>query len=592
MKKNFMWTMAALFVSGLAFTACQVEDNPNPDPLAEFTPSAIDFEDEDVSMFTIADPARMTVSVVDDEATGSKVASFTRSNSSSRGFAYYNFAGKTENATAVTVSFDFQVKAAILAPSAITVGDAYVHNATYGINEGQYGYTSNGAIFNIGATRGKINGSNTNYFWINDQPAAVDNDSYEIKAADIWGQWLHVDLDINVANREYTYVVKKGNDVLFSSGDAPIAFLSDNAATCTQIDVASGNTGTYLLDNISVQKVGKDENIKYADYTIKFVDTEGNALPEDLKPAITRRAKVGTAITLLDSDKANFTNGDGSIKYTYESDNSAEATVTAEGTVVTVVYKVEEMQKYKYRLNLRIKKADDSQVRIAYIDGEQFEGQTVQVGYFASYYLDGTWYVTPVVDTNKGGIGRYYTFTGNEDKNSQGVCQKDIYYEASTDYAFIGEFEGRNSFTWGSGFALQSLTIVGDVVNVGVAGKEDWHSFNGGLFTRFSGGYCAKLAADAYAYSTPLAAGKYNVSVYGRNDASADAFISIGYVLNGELKILAESGALGNSYCAYVNFEGIEIPEGASIAAINTGKGNNFSFDILEVKKYVEPAAE
>ena len=275
MKKNFMWTMAALFVSGLAFTACQVEDNPNPDPLAEFTPSAIDFEDEDVSMFTIADPARMTVSVVDDEATGSKVASFTRSNSSSRGFAYYNFASRTENATAVTVSFDFQVKAAILAPSAITVGDANVHNATYGINEGQYGYTSNGAIFNIGATRGKINGSNTNYFWINDQPAAVDNDSYEIKAADIWGQWLHVDLDINVANREYTYVVKKGNDVLFSSGDAPIAFLSDNAATCTQIDIASGNTGTYLLDNISVQKQGKDENIKYADYTVKFVDVAG-----------------------------------------------------------------------------------------------------------------------------------------------------------------------------------------------------------------------------------------------------------------------------------------------------------------------------
>lgn len=581
MKKNFMWTMAALFVSGLAFTACQVEDNPNPDPLAEFTPSAIDFEDEDVSMFTIADPARMTVSVVDDEATGSKVASFTRSNSSSRGFAYYNFAGKTENATAVTVSFDFQVKAAILAPSAITVGDAYVHNATYGINEGQYGYTSNGAIFNIGATRGKINGSNTNYFWINDQPAAVDNDSYEIKAADIWGQWLHVDLDINVANREYTYVVKKGSDVLFSSGDAPIAFLSDNAATCTQIDIASGNTGTYLLDNISVQKQGKDENIKYADYTVKFVDTEGNALPEDLKPAITRRAKVGTAITLLDSDKANFTNGDGSIKYTYESDNSAEATVTAEGTVVTVVYKVEEMQKYKYRLNLRINKADGTTERMSYVDGEQFEGQTVMIGYVASFYKDGVWYTTPIIDKANGkqtnAEGRYYTFTGNEDKNSQGVCQKDIYYDVDNSYVYIADFENTDL-----------MTLVGSVSNT------DWASFNGGVFNRFSNGRCAKLTADSYMYTKPLAGGTYQVYIFGRNDANkGEQKIKLGVVSpDGTLqKLELETNGWANSATDGVTINNVVVPEGYSLAIINEGgSADNLSLDILYVVN--QPAEE
>lgn len=582
MKKNFMWTMAALFVSGLAFTACQVEDNPNPDPLAEFTPSAIDFEDEDVSMFTIADPARMTVSVVDDEATGSKVASFTRSNSSSRGFAYYNFAGKTENATAVTVSFDFQVKAAILAPSAITVGDAYVHNATYAINEGQYGYTSNGAIFNIGATRGKINGSNTNYFWINDQPAAVDNDSYEIKAADIWGQWLHVDLDINVANREYTYVVKKGNDVLFSSGDAPIAFLSDNAATCTQIDIASGNTGTYLLDNISVQKQGKDENIKYADYTVKFVDTEGNALPEDLKPAITRRAKVGTAITLLDSDKANFTNGDGSVKYTYLSDNSAEATVTAEGTVVTVVYKVEEMKKYKYRLNLRINKADGTTERMSYVDGEQFEGQTVMIGYVASFYKDGVWYTTPIIDKANGKAsnaeGRYYTFTGNEDKNSQGVCQKDIYYDVDNSYVYIADFENTDL-----------MTLVGSVSNT------DWASYNGGVFNRFSNGRCAKLTADSYMYTKPLAGGTYQVYIFGRNDSSnaGEQKVKLGVVSpDGTLqKLDLEIGGWENAVTDGVTINNVVVPDGYSLAIINDGgSANTLSLDILYIVN--QPAEE
>ncbi len=32
MKKNYLWTMAALFVSGLVLTSCEMQDNPNPKP--------------------------------------------------------------------------------------------------------------------------------------------------------------------------------------------------------------------------------------------------------------------------------------------------------------------------------------------------------------------------------------------------------------------------------------------------------------------------------------------------------------------------------------------------------------------------------
>jgi len=35
MKKNFLWTMAALFIGGISLTGCSVEDNPNPKPLGK-----------------------------------------------------------------------------------------------------------------------------------------------------------------------------------------------------------------------------------------------------------------------------------------------------------------------------------------------------------------------------------------------------------------------------------------------------------------------------------------------------------------------------------------------------------------------------
>ena len=556
---------AAILTSGMTMTSCSTEDNEvNQKETTKFSDS-FDFEDGDVSMFQIVDPARMTVGVkVEND---SYAAEFTRSNSSSRGMAFYNFSDYAENAKSMKISFDFMIPAAILAPSAITIGDATVHNPTFAVNEGQYGYTSNGAIFNIGATRGKAyGGGNENYFWINDKVAAASQE--EIKAEDLWGKWMHVDLFIDVETRQYNYDVQMDGKTIFSG---ETEFLSENAKTCTQIDICA---------NIKITKLYSDKSIKYADYTIKYVDTEGNELVVDgvAKPSITRRDKVGTAITLLDSDKANFSNADGSLRYIYQSDNSEGATVKADGTEITVVYKIEEMPKYKYRLNLRYQYEDGTTERIKFIDGEQFEGQTVQIGYYASYKnaKDGKWYVTPVTDNAKNGIGRYYTFTGKEDKNSQGVCQVDVYYTATDDYVYIAEFEDETL-----------MTLVGTVTNV------NWASFNGGLFTRFSSGYCAKLAADSYMYTKALPAGKYQVGIYCRNDSKADGWVTLGYVLNGELTKLNINGPVwGNSACNWMTIDNVEIPEGASLAVINDGNANTLSLDLLTIINQPEPAAE
>ena len=73
MKKNFMWTMAALFVSGLAFTACQVEDNPNPYPVSPMEKELVnlDFESGEVADYwalAIAESQLVTPTV--DGSTG------------------------------------------------------------------------------------------------------------------------------------------------------------------------------------------------------------------------------------------------------------------------------------------------------------------------------------------------------------------------------------------------------------------------------------------------------------------------------------------------------------------------------------------
>ena len=41
MKKTFLWMAAAIMTCGLAFTACTVEDNPNPYPMGEPEPEPV-----------------------------------------------------------------------------------------------------------------------------------------------------------------------------------------------------------------------------------------------------------------------------------------------------------------------------------------------------------------------------------------------------------------------------------------------------------------------------------------------------------------------------------------------------------------------
>lgn len=573
MKKNFKWMFAAILTSGLFITSCDKTDSPvyTPDPQLE--PTLIDFENADagIAPFVIYDEARIAGEVVADATTGSNVAKFTRSGSSGFGFVTYDLTDKLENAVKAKISFDFMIPAEVLGQSAIALGDAAVHNAVTGgfnTSSGQYGYGTNGCIFYLGAYRGKAyGGGNENYFQINGAPAAASQETHP--AADIWGNWFHVDIDVNVADKLVNYVMSKGDEVFFAAEDVP--FVSDAAETCTQLSIYIGYGGAiYNIDNLNVQKKSYDESIVYADYTVNYVDTEGNPVPEDLKVAQTRRAKVGSEITLLDSDKANFQTADGSMKYIYQSDNSEGATVTAEGTEIKVVFKAEESKRYNYLVNCYIEGGSGSADRLAQFSGDEYEGVKTYLRPSVCFkHTDGAYYTIAPTTYN----GYVYTITGDEEKITAG--DKDyvvgaLYYAKDESIVYFAELE-----------ELAKTNISGEVTS--------WISFNGNLFDRFSQGQGIKLADGGQVWTDALEAGDYTIAIYGRNDKSATLNGPKIGIRNaaGEVTVIDQVVEWTSAQMKWSTFENISVPAGSSIVILWEGDAINVSIDCIKITKYV-----
>ena len=575
MKKSFIWTLAAALTCGMAFTSCAKQDYPTPwnDPDSGWgnystnSSTETNFENEDdLTKFEVADASKLAASVVEDEAAGSKVAQFVRSGSSGFGFAALKMP-ELEDATKAKVAFDFMIPAEILGQSAISLGDANVHNATNGgfnTSSGQYGFGTNGAIFYMGASRGKAYGkSNENYFQINGVPAAASQEEHP--AADVWGNWFHADFEIDITNKTVNYAISKGNEIWWEGED--VAFVSENVQSFTQLSLYVGYSGTYKIDNVKITKTSGDPNVEYADYTISYVDTEGNAIPEDLKTTITRRGKVGDAITLLDADKANFTNADGSIKYTYQSDNSEGATITAEGTQIKIVYKSEVVPKYQYIFNCMIEGATGVDAILAQIRGEEFEGKTTTVYLPIGYYRNGKCYTTAPAQYN----GKTAAVNGTEAK-TQGYILTTINYSLDENMVYFADCE--------------DMEIVG--------GSEN--GFSWGTFNRVSQGKHIRLnAGTSMTTKDAIAtAGTYDIALYVRNDTKTTATSVTPYIVAADgtetkVEVASSPESYGNAGMGWFTFAGVTIPAGAKLKFVNETTLNGIGYDCLKVTK---PAAE
>ena len=131
----------------------------------------------------------------------------------------------------------------------------------------------------------------------------------------------------------------------------------------------------------------EDPSATAIDYTIKYVDGEGN----EIKTASVFSAEAGTTIALGSSDKEDIVYNDE--KYIYVSDDSEGKTVASDGsTVVTVTFRKAAV--WSWTLNA---KYGTNNVNIG--SGSVFEGNSAYAIYPLYYNVDGTLYTKASEDT-------------------------------------------------------------------------------------------------------------------------------------------------------------------------------------------------
>ena len=303
------------------------------------TTKTYDFESEQPFVTTAGagGATRITLSTTTVSGWDSNVLDFSTAGNAGNGSAAAKFDFSSLVDKAVKVDLEFDLLLGNNNSGTFSIGDASLRDVA-GI-KGTWGYSSTGAIWNIGINRGKLSGSknNTNNFRINGVDLGSSYNTYLTN-------WLHVALSIDVANKKVTYKVTVASDGKEIASGTDVGYLS-SASSCSQIDLFSGdNSLHYYLDNLKITSY-EDNSQTYYDYTIKYIYNDGTTDTE-IKTAATRNGLSGSTPELLSTDKdAVWYNEE---KYIYQSDNASTTTIE-ENSVVNVSFR--KAEKYSYTVN-------------------------------------------------------------------------------------------------------------------------------------------------------------------------------------------------------------------------------------------------
>ena len=555
----------------------------------EATTTKFDFEDEN-KVFT--DDSRITSAIEADATLNSNVLGWTCANNAQNGysFSHYDFTNLLNQPALVAVEFDYYNTKG--GRAILNIGDALVRGTTGGSSKVTYNKT--GVIFQIGSDKGNafIQGVNVGQDDVTEEQDVLDGEGNPtgeketvVTSVGICNKWLHVKLMVNNDAKTVAWIVadQEGKELYSGSG----AFFAEDANACTQIDLFGyiNNSHCAMLDNLTITNY--KSNAVFADYTVKYIDSEGN----EIKDSRTGNGQVGKFVTLLDSDKAPLYNADKTKKYIYSSDDSETVAIADGGTaVITVTFRDAEV--YAAVLNCMISGQTGAAARLASFTGNFFEGDNYYVRPSRGYSKDGVYYFVEADSYN----GKVFTFPGSlNSRTVQGVTTYigQLDYTAVDSVAYYAEFE----------YLALPVEDAGEGTGLGqlVGTVNSWWSFSGGAFDRFSGGRGIRLDAGSYVYTEPIAeAAAYKVSIYGRNDVSAiDANpYALGYIENGSEVInmfneLTIEG-WGSAATGYNIVEGVNIPAGAKLVIMNTNEDatSKVSLDDISLTKtgeYTKP---
>ena len=301
------------------------------------------------------------------------------------------------------------------------------------------------------------------------------------------------------------------------------------------------------MDYLILKRTGNPE---VAEYTVKFVDGNGN----NLKDPEVRSSAVGVEISLASTDKDPITisrlvddSGEEpvyeDVVYIYASDDS-EGKVVANGVVVTIKFREAEDVPF----TLTAVDSEGNELGVV-ADGAIKETLSQVVYYTKAVEKDGQWYA---IEQNAS--DPYYGITIASGDNPT------LTYHAA-DYDYFSEIENLTpSHSWAA---------------------------NGLFPSRYANGQARRLYKNSYVKTEALPAGKYTVTLRARNGSRNDATVSVGIASKSLPTIIGEFEAWGNSAQAEKTIEGVNVAEGFSVAIINTDteNNNNLELDYIYLKR-------
>lgn len=347
--------------------------------------------------------------------------------------------------------------------------------------------------------------------------------------------FLLIEMEINTATdtlRSFTIKSEDGNTTYVSQKNIYLGNTADYATLAIGFHKVQGATNNW--ENLKSIKITETtQNVTTAGYTINYIFDKDTINQAQNTTAVGSTVNAESPITI-----------DGT-KYYAADGTTTSMTITSDATANV--------------LNVNLRKALTKTVSIIAVDGdgnelkrfstECIEGEAAKnLFYTRAVEKDGEYYTIAAANANGVNYGNSVSYTSSDENKIYTLDKSITYYAEESD-----------------------LNVTRSYAAQGQAPE------------RGSGGDWQRLYANSYAYTDALPAGVYKLDISGRSQSANSNSLDIDVRLaDGTLVKTGNTVTWGNAVCSVQTFEGINVPEGASIVINNATEYNtNVALDYV-----------